>query len=270
MEKRSLGMIVVAGVIALGAITTAYVAARAEPKQQPTATITVETQKPLPAQDINGNGIPDWQEAFNAGVSSASSTASYVAPASLPTTEALARELFASYADAKQGGTLDMDKINAAIEEAVTRQTDIASAPKAYTLAQLSVHADVPVVAYEGALMLALKDAEKVTEYELSTFERVIKGSKTDLARLKAAADVYAAIAEKLAVLQVPTALATNHLGALNSLSALSSATRDLSHWTGDPLDALVLVNNFVAADNAFAADLTNLFVSVRTLEKKS
>lgn len=269
MQNRSIGTIVVAGVIALGAITTAYFAAQAEPKQKQVATIVVETQKPLPPQDVNNNDIPDWQEVLSAGAGT-SSNAAYVAPATLPTTEALARELFAGYASAKQDGALDMDQVNAAIEEAVTRGTNIASAPKAYTLAMLQVHADVPVTAYESALMLALKDADQVIEYELATFARAVKGSATDLARLKAAANVYTAIAEKLATLQVPTALATDHLVAVNSLSLLSSATRDLSRWTGDPLDALVLVNNFVAADDAFATNLTTLFVSVRTLEKQT
>lgn len=269
MEKRSLGMVVVAGVIALGAIATAYVVANTEPKQKVAPPLAVVAQVPLPPQDVNGNGIPDWQESWNA-TKGASSTVAYVAPATLPTTEALARELFASYAAARGGGTLDMDKVNAAISEAVTRQTDIATAPKVYTLAMLQAHADVPVTTYDGALMLALKGANKVTEYELSTFERAVKGSATDLARLKAAADVYATIADKLAALQVPTVLAQDHLTATNSLSLLSSATRDLSRWTGDPLDALVLVNNFVAADDTFAADLTTLFAAMYALEKKS
>ncbi len=104
MERRlKRGTLFVAGAIAVALILIAFAATRTG-HARATGSLVVIQGPPVPAQDLNGNGIPDWQEALNAN-SGASSTAPYVAPASLPPTDALARELFADYADAKQGGT---------------------------------------------------------------------------------------------------------------------------------------------------------------------
>lgn len=269
MKNRSLGTIVVAGMIALALVATAYGATKLGSKPRQPAALAVATTGQLP-QDVNTNGIPDWQESLNATTRDAGADDSYHAPASLPPTEALAREIFADYAAAKQGGTLDMSKATAAIADSIAHSADTASVPKTYTLTGLSIHADVPISAYAGAVTEALKDAGQVTEYELTTFSRAMKGSRSDIARLQAAAAVYAAIAEKLATLQVPASVATDHLAAMNSLAALSAATKDLAHWGGDPLVALSLVNNFTLAEAVFSDDIATLYARLRTLEKKS
>ncbi len=152
-----------------------------------------------------------------------------------------------------------MSQVQSAIAATVATQPNIASAPKTYSLGQLSVQANAPMTAYDGALTLDLQDANQVTEYELTTFSRAMKGSQADFDRLQADADVYGQIAGKLAAIKVPTPIAADHLSALNSLSALSSATKDLAQWNGDPLAALTLVNNFIKADDTFSDDLTTL-----------
>lgn len=270
MQKRSLGMLVVAGGIALAAVATAIAAIQFEPARRAAPALTARSPERAPPADLNGNGIPDWQEVLAASSAGDGSGALYIAPASLPSTEALARELFASYAASREGGELDQEAIEAALEEVVNRRGSVASAPKVYALTALSIAPGGSLSSYDGALLSALTGAGAVTEYELTTFSRVLKGSADDAERLRVASDVYRAIAEKLATLTVPSAIATNHLAAVNGLSALSAATRDLARWNGDPMDALTLVNTFVAADRAFSDSLSGLMTRLRALKNQS
>lgn len=261
MQNRSLGMLVVAGAVALIVIATAFVVSRPH-----TAAI-----KSVGTIAVAPGSTESWQDTLANALPKPAGDTPYVAPAGLSSTESLAREIFADYAAARQGGTLDASKANALIAQTVAHNGNITSVPKTYTMGQMAVTDGLAVGVYAGALTLALKDASRVSEYELTTFSRVIKGSTTgDIERLMAASQVYSAIADKLAAMPVPPTLATNHLAAVNALSALASASKDLARWNGDPLDALSLVNNFVKADDTFSGNLMALYTEVRALQKKS
>jgi hypothetical protein len=271
MKHRSLGTIVVAGLIALALIGTAFAATHTSSKPKSVSGIVVATTEAPPPQDLNNNGIPDWQESLAATAGAASSSDAYVAPSSLPPTEALAREIFASYVSAKNGTAFDIGKATAGIADAVAAQPIDVPPAKTYRIADLSIHTDVPIAAYRGALATAMHDASRVSEYELTTFARLAhQATPDDIATLKKDASIYSAIADRLAALQVPTALVTDHLGIVNDVSALAAATKGLALWTGDPLNALAAVNAFSAAEDGVTADLAALTARINVLEKKS
>lgn len=260
MERRpQIGMLFVAGVVALGAIGTAYATVRYESKAKP-ATVTV-TEAPRSSSN--------WQEELLA-VNPASGADEYTPAPSLSPTDALARKLFVEYAGAHSGGSLDMSKLNDALAKAAAEAVPPTS-PKTYALKDLRIEHDVSLAAYQGALASAFKSASAVREYEPATFARAInERNDTDLAKLRSAGMIYGGIRDRLASMQVPADVAEEHLAVVNAVSALGAADLALGGWGGDPLAALTAVNAYVAAEGEARDSMNTLYALIRALEKKS
>lgn len=195
----------------------------------------------------------------------------YVAPRALPTTDALAREVFAVYAKARSDGTFEAGEIESGLAQVIAQNApDLATARK-YTLSDVRAEADVTLVGYESSVMSALRQATAVREYELNVFARAISSnSAVELKKLEATALVYEGIRDTLLTIEVPERLVDQHLQVINDLSAVAAAVRGLSGWTGDPIDALVLVNEFRKREQRFAEAMTDFNTIVSSLKKQT
>lgn len=221
--------------------------------------------------DTDGDGVSDGAEVA-AGTnplregSVPITEEQYAAPDSLRPTEALARELFATYIDGRQNkfSSIEQDRAIADIVAARTRELDT---PTAITEADLTIDKTLSVAVYRGSLDTALRRATAVREYELNTFAKlfIAQGSqKESVAQLVSAATLYTSIAEELRTMPVPSTVATEHARLASAIETLGYTTARMSSWSADPLEALVLVNAFTEAEDTMNTALDRLYRAIR------
>lgn len=286
MEQRSYGMLVVAALVALGAVGIAVFTTHYAGNTGGAPVAVVDTtqshdslgdadQDGVPDwkeilwgldpqnPDTDGNGIPDGDEIENKTAESLSATAlePYIAPKALPPSEAAARELYAGYAAALQDGTLSSSEISSVVSSVLERNTESKTDARIYTLGDFTHGNSVSTDTYRTELLATLKGMGVIREYELTTFGKIVEtGDGAGISKLENAAAVYRSTVDALLKLRVPDSAATQHLAALNSLSELAAATDGLTKWNGDPLDAMVRVDAFASAENNFADDISALY----------
>lgn len=305
MEKRhSFGMLIVGGLIAFGSIGVALVTAHFNTPQENKAVVAVQTadEKTIvnsQREDSDGDGLPNWKEALlgtdknnpdtdGDGIpdgeevslrtnplaegTELTSKPSYEAPSSLPSTEALARELFVGYAENKRKlGALTSEDTDSVVTKALQDKADEFVVENTYTINDLTL-AQSDVGVYQVKLTDVLGESTSVREYELTVFARALNtaGSSEALEKLKATSLVYESIRDKLLEMPVPEDVAREHVALVNAVSRLSESVRRLSLWNGDPLDALALVDQFVGAEDRIAETVDALFTFTDLLANQS
>lgn len=296
----SLGAVGTALLTSRGASPQGTVAAIAAPSSAHALSSSGSAQNS--ARDSDGDGLPDWKEALygtdanapdtdNDGITDGEEAAngtnplkeggnneapdgSYSAPRGLAPTEALARELFADFTRTRgsSGAALSEGDAAAIALAAIQRYAHEENGTEApiYALSDLSIEEDVSIVAYESAVTAALREAASIREYELNVFARAVsEGSGAELDKLEATAAVYGAIVRKLAALEVPGGIASEHLALVNELSSFSASVASLSRWNGDPLSALMLVNAFSEGEQRMTDAVANVYAFSGVLKKQ-
>lgn len=302
-NRFSFGILALVALALLGTVSVAFFTAR---KNAPSDSATLSVVDSRHAgtssmqEDPDQDGVPNWKEALwgtdpnnpdsdGDGVSDgeeierganplkegaepvAPGSTAYTAPRGLPATEALARELFTSYADAKKDGTFSTQEVNVAFADILARRLQESEPARAYTLADLSFAPEISVSEYERALSATLRKTTAVREYELNVFARAVTDANSlELEKLTASALVYEAVRDELLALAVPEKVAEEHLATINSLSELARSAMSLGAWGGDPFDALALVNTFSDAENGFSDELNSLYALVRAIKEQS
>lgn len=305
IDRKHFGVLLVSGAVALSAVVVALATAsfgtgRTNDGNAPIVAVAVERQTSPPDADNDNDGLPNWKETLYTtdlanpdtdgdGMNDGDEVAlganplvfgteprgeeAYVAPSALSPTEALARELFVSYAKLRTDGTVDPSEIDAAVESLLSRRIESGEEQNAphYTLADVTAEEDVAIGAYAGALTAALKEADSVREYELSVFARVVeKDSELERQKLKASAALYASIGKKLLAMEVPPSLAGEHVALINGLSALAYEIERLSAWGSDPYEALLLLGAYGKAEDAMTLSMDDLFTLMASLQKET
>lgn len=300
-NREHIGVLVLATLVSVGAVGVALFTVDKSGISRETSIVVAEKKiegEEALSQDTDNDGLPDWKEgllgtdpknpdtdgdgvsdsdefAQNAdplvfGVEPREESTVYEAPRGLPTTEALARELFSRYATLKAEGNLTAEETNEVLADLVkSRVGSVALDAPIYTKSQISIENDVTLDAYQSSVVSALGEATRVREYELNVFARAVSENRTrELAKLKTTALIYESIGDTLLTLEVPVAVADEHVEVLNSLALVQSSVHKLSLWGGDPLDALTLVNSFSEAEESFQFAMNNLFTRISILKK--
>lgn len=302
-NRNNFGILLVSSAIALSAIGVAFFTQSLSDGQHDSSggVVATDSSHTLPARDTSfidedEDGLLGWEEALygtnplvadtdadgildgeevalgsDPAVEGAGATDSYVAPSALSSTDALARELFTSYAAARQGGSLDTATLNTALEEIVDRRTAVEKTYTPYTLADVQTQSSVSVHTYARSLNSALAEANTIREYELNVFARAVDNNGgAELQKLKATATIYRSIQQKLLTTNVPDDLVHQHLAFINSLGLLAYEIEQLSNWNGDPLDALVLVGTYSTAEDEMANAFDSLIALMEVLRSQS
>ncbi len=311
IDRKSLGILAVATLIALGAIGLAIVFASQKPQDATVAEISVVENRLADAvsasvvggnqnQDPDEDGLLNWRETLwgtdphnpdtdGDGVSDGEEVAlganplkhgtelisendTYEAPRGLAPTDALAREIFIGYANAKQDGEFSEEEISVAFADILARKIQEGTeVKKVYTLSDILIDPQLSIEEYERAFSSIIRKTTAVREYELNVFSRAVTdGQSSELTKLITSALIYETVRDELLTLNVPERVAREHLEAINTLSGLASATTNLSAWSGDPFDALALVNSFSNAEDDFSDGLLGLYSLVRAIEQQS
>jgi len=287
-NREHFGVLVLAGVVSLGAVGVAYATLQYEKKAAPEIVVeaTPELARGSSQKDSDGDGLPDWKELFigtdphnadtdNDGVSDADEIAqgvnplragaepletnsSYVAPNGLSSIDALGRELFATYATLKQEDGFSPTTINDALDDIIARRlSNDNTGAGTYTLADLSFAQDDSTsarLAYRAGVTKALSRADVVAEYEINTVYTLLETSDLKHAKtLRDNAELYYSIVDDLRRVPVPDAWAQEHLEMVNALQSGAHAVMAMGNGYGDPYDMLLAVNMFVESEARFS-----------------
>jgi len=299
MEKRSYGMLVVAGLVALGAvgfaIFTTQQSSESIDTEQPVAVVGKSPTTTL--GDADNDGVPDWKEILwgtdpenpdtdgdgvsdgdeiAAGVNPKKSgsdpvtSASYVAPKALTSSEALARELFAGYAQIKQGGTFDASQVDTVITNIINQNTPTTnSAPPLYSVTNLSIAKEDSAstrATYRSKVDAISLKTYAVPESELITVKKLLDtGDAVHINTLRSDAKIYRGIVQDLLKVPVPSSYATTHVTLINSFNATASAVMRLADSTNDSYEILYAVQNYLTVGDQLIAAYKNLYTVTKS-----
>jgi len=297
-NRNNFGILLISGAVALCAIFIAIFTTQNQPEDKSSQETTVITtdeggvSRTSAAGDQDEDRLPNWKEALlgtdpdksdsdGDGTNDGDEVAAgsdplvfgtepktqkkYTAPTALSPTDALGRELFATYLGLKENGQLNSTSINASIDEVVARyvkETDIPT----YALTDIVIGTDESTTAhtnYRKRVDAALSNADNVKEYELKTVYSLLETSDLEYAKvLINDAAIYQAIVEELLAIPTPASKATTHIDLVNALSAAAYAVRALGDGHNDPYELLVAVNLFVESEKT----LNDVYLAFNTL----
>lgn len=300
-NRENFGVLVTFAVVAVGVIALAFFTTSPEVAQPNKSagtdgmfTTNRQGTSITTRADSDGDGIPNWKEVLlgtdpnnidsdGDGISDGDEVARgsdpavhgtelisekpYVAPPGTEPTEALGKELFASYLSLKEDGEISEAELQAALESIVERNVlDIE--PPQYTFEDIRLTHDegkAALSAYADTVQQALAKGEAVTEHETVTMYKLLDtGDVIYIQKLESNAALYSTIIEDLLAIPAPPAIAATHLELLNSLSAATHSLTLLSINYKDPYQALLTLDAFVAAEERFIKAY-NTFVSITT-----
>lgn len=250
-------------VLAIGvAVGTAYY------QKAPSTPTTITAD----ASGQNSYSDSDWKSTLaTIATSTIDANGNFVAPVGLSPTEVLSQALLVKYLQINKDGNVTEEEKSAAIRDIITQNVKPITPNTTYTLGNIRTSKSAPLNTYAGALANALNKSRAVTEYELQTFSRTTGlDNYNGTPQLVAAGGIYRTIERDLTQMQVPSALANEHLALLQNVSMLAQATNLMGTWSGDPITALADMDAFIKADRATQVAITNLFSKINKLAKTS
>lgn len=240
-SRRSWGIVYVAGAFALIVIGGAYLV----------------SHNPLRRTVVIG--LAD-------GSAAVQGTGSAAAPS-----QALSQDLYAGYLNLTQQGSFTSAERDQMLAGIVKKDVNPENVVPAVTLANLNIASTTTPDRYLALLAVILNQASIVKRYELAVFtDNVSAGVKTGSPELAADADLYKRIAIAILIMQVPPALAPQHLEVVKSVGALAHAVSNMAEWNGDPIQALAEADTFNKAEQYVAASVDNVLVAGEAAMKKS
>lgn len=270
-HQGSLGIIALAGVVA--GITVLFAVFYNGGEEGAQSGVTVGESR---TASEGYSALDDWRTSLSAlGLSprqgtGATTTTEYNAPRGLPTSEALARELFVAYAAMREDGVVDAFEAEEILSALAAKRVGNLPSPPTYTAGSLTIRADISIPQYERAVLSALEQSYSIREYELNIFARAMsENSASELARLASSAKIYESIRDELIQTPIPEAVVREHLAVVNSMASIALATKLLSEWGGDPVDALVLVGRFADAEESLRTSVENLYNFTGILKRR-
>lgn len=184
--------------------------------------------------------------------------------------QALSQDLYAGYFNLTQQGSFTSAERDQMLADIVKKDVNPENVVPAVTLANLNIASTTSTDKYLALLAVILNQASTVKRYELAVFtDNVAAGIKTGSPELAADADLYKRIAMAILIMQVPPALATQHLEVVKSVGALSRAVSNMAEWNGDPIQALAEADTFNKAQQYVTNSVNDVLVAGEAVMKK-
>lgn len=205
-----------------------------------------------------GETMTGWQ--------SVSSTVTQSSDNSL--TGSLSEDLYAKLAENTNYSARERDVIIASLVK--ERVVSPAIVPN-INLVDLNISDTASLDTYSKLLVVILSQANQVKKYEVTVFtQSVMNDNIYGTPALQSTADLYKRIGASLLIMEVPKALATEHLEVVKSVGALARAVENMAKWKGDPIEALSDVDTFNKAKSYTEGSVDTLLLAVMAFQNKT
>lgn len=258
------------------------------------ANTTEEILKEYASKDTDADGLTDWQESLygtdpknpysvKAGVMDGSAVAQGLVepkfrseevptevdvetiPGTTPSegslTEQFAHSFFEKFMSSWGGEPLEGDAKNALLQDLLTEFTARAkrALDSSYTIKDVRTSPSVTAMSYGAAVEGVFKrypipfdDANPITLMD-AYIQQGDASAKTKLTKLR---DAYRGMAQGLAALEVPPALANQHLALIRSFDMLANANTAALNHEKDPVAVLGAIGIYAPAANAVTLNM--------------
>lgn len=188
-----------------------------------------------------------------------------------PLTSVISNDLLASYANLAGDGVVTPAERDQMLADLVKKHVANQKIVPNISLTDLNVSDTVTLDSYTKLLAIVLGQGLRVKNYELGVFTKTVTAGNTNgTPELQEDADLYTRIAAALLAMEVPKALAPQHLEAVKSIGALAKAVGNMSEWQGDSIEALQESDTFNKAEGYVQSSVGNLTDALDALKQKS
>lgn len=223
-------------------------------------------------RDTDGDGVSDGDELAknsdptNYGTAPDSNFASHASP----TSDRVSDDLFKGYLELTSKETFTNAEYEDVLKNAYDKNVTSLDLSRNISLANLTVSKDMSVAGYASLVSMILQQSAQVKEYEPVTFGRLIQApNETGRMQLQNTAGLYKKIQRALILVQVPPALADEHLALVKGVGSLARAVELMGTWDGDYLDALAVSDAFKMSQDETYTSADALFSAVQDLLNK-
>lgn len=220
------------------------------------AVTTTRENKPISSTST------DWRRSFFTGTSTSivKSTISTPSNESLTLTDTFGRDFFARYIQLKQSGLRDNQQFVAdTLNNSIDKAADSAKKARVYTGTDITVQ---PVANSENLKVYGNAVGTIFSKYGVDEDPATVandafeKGDMTLLKGLDPIVASYETIVAMLKNTPVPQPLSVYHLNMINAESSMAQIARDLRHVETDPMQAIVSIQQYSAAQTSLIGAL--------------
>lgn len=247
------------------------------------------TVKDLVNKDVDGDGIPDWEETlYNldpnskettlgvpdnsiiaklrndpAGVG-ANSDANDQTPENLTETDKFSRELFSTVASLNQNGTVSEDTVNK-IGSSLAEKIQNRPPQKIYSLNDLKmIDEDTPVTIknYADSLNNIFKDYPTNTSVIAILQKFIVDKNNVDVTALQELDPIIAQMQDaidKMSTMSVPKSISLPHLDFLNAMERVVENLKNIKLYDADAILAYSGIQQYQANSTLLESSLKNL-----------
>lgn len=185
--------------------------------------------------------------------------------------DALSNDLNTQYGTLLQKGTFTSAERDQMLSDLANKYVSDPAVVPVISLTDLNVQASTSLSSYIQLLAVILSQSGQVKEYELDVFANTVQSrTTTGTPKLIADADLYQHIAAAILAMEVPAAVAPQHLEVVKSVGALSKAVALMGSWNGDPIEGLIYVDTFNKAQAYSQSSINTLIAAVQKLQQKT
>jgi hypothetical protein len=239
---------------------------------------------PLPEDDSDGDGVPNWQEILvgtdpnrtdsdGDGVVDTYKSISYkqsdfisdqTASSSIPLSPAdeLGNRLIYEYVSLKQSGAYN-DGRGVQIGEKLANSINQITPFEPLTREEIKVDIDTSyerVVHYRSDMQDIFAPLLSLNEAEFIIYGKFVKNKdRVALSELLDFADIYEDVANKAANIEVPVDAIDVHLDAINALSFYAAVLRDMVRYSYDSVASFTLLRTYAQADQYLLTTFNSL-----------
>jgi len=207
---------------------------------------------PLPENDSDGDGVPDWLEALDARAPTQSADELFETYNTNAATDRLGEDFITGYLALSQGGPVDQEA-GARFAERLAESVYARTAFEPFTEDGLNTSNDDSyegMIAYRDVMQDVLEPFLGLQDPEFVIFARYIEGNDpAALASLADSARTYKAAGEALMEVTVPRGAVTAHIHATNALAFYGVVLEDLVRFAHDPIASFALLRTMSEAE---------------------
>lgn len=228
---------------------------------------------PLPEEDTDGDGVPNWQEVLvgtdpeNSDTDgdgeadtykSISYTQSDITPGSAGTegiltpADELGNRLISEYASLKQGGSYTDDR-GVAIGEKLANSIRQITPFEPRVIEDIKSDPDTSyerMISYRSAMQDIFSPLLSLNEAEFVIYGKFVENKNREaLAEFLDIADVYQGVADEAAEIIVPVDAVDEHLDAVNALSFYAEVLRNMVRYSYDSVASFALLRTYAQAE---------------------